>query len=96
MIAVLLLFALPGEAHAVRVGNCDDVPHQVNIIDASQPFTITLAPGQTKEFYGIPIELGIAGQETRRAPHNAEFCIWDGKLSIQRRSGINRGDKHHR
>lgn len=89
LIAFLVLFAMP--AQALRIDNCDDVPRTVKVYFPGKLMEYELAPGQGRYLSGLPIQLGHGDQIIDFVRYDDEWCVWNGKLRIQKRNSHRRG-----
>ena len=84
--AFLWVVGLCAPAQAVRVANCDDETYQVLVDNAGERYEKKLAPGTTFYVYGTMVRLTLKGQDMVKPRYYDEYCIWDGKLTLQRRA----------
>ncbi len=78
------LAALPAQAR-VRVGNCDkDKSYVVHFESNDQFFDKTLEPGEHYLTFVHPLYIHTDEGERIRARELSEYCIWDGRLRLQR------------
>jgi hypothetical protein len=79
----LMLIASP--AYALRLGNCDDVTHALKVNYYGESIEMVLEPGQRRFVHGVPESIELGGRVIHPMHYDSEWCIWDGKLRIQRR-----------
>lgn len=84
----LLLYFLffPLSVYAFVVDNCDGKPHRVTVHHPGESFDITLEPGKSRYFSGVPIELEVGTSRHFALRPNDEWCVWGkNKVVLQRR-----------
>lgn len=78
-------------AQAARVENCDKVPHEVIITNGGEETRVTLEPYRHRDTYGPSVTFQMPGQAPVTPRWFDDWCIWSGKLHIQRRHRYNGG-----
>ncbi len=89
--SLLMLLSAPA-VHAVTIGNCGDETHSVLGNVGGHIEQYMLEPGQVHKVLSPTVRLQIGEQPPVTARYYEHYCIWDGKLLIQRKSLRNR---HH-
>ena len=91
ILALLLLLPLP--AYAVKLANCGGKPVTVMINNAGAKRTVTLYPADSPiEEFGPMVTFRLKGQPEVRAENPyEEFCIWGGRIRVQRLNTFNTG-----
>ena len=88
--SALLFVMFSSTAYAVTVGNCDDETHSVLGNVGGHIEQYILEPGQVRRILSPTVRLQIGEQAPISARYYEHYCIWDGKLLIQRKSLRNR------
>lgn len=82
--ALISLAPLAAEAR-IRVGNCDsDKSYTVHFESNGQTFDKTLEPGEHYLTFVHPLYINMEDGERIRTRELSEYCIWSGKLRLQR------------
>jgi hypothetical protein len=87
-ILIILFCLLPCVAQASKIANCDKKPYDVTIVNGGHSRVVTIAPGDasTQEF-GPTVSFQLEGQKPVVVTEEGEeYCIWSGKIKIQRRN----------
>lgn len=93
---VALLLSVPAYAvNGFRIGNCDDVERSVAARSFTNEVELKTIPAGGRiwlhgtGWYLSPVlEDGSYGQNWMHARGDRHFCIWDGKIRPQRRTGL--------
>lgn len=85
VLSTLFLCSFASVAQAARVQNCDKVAHEVTVNNAGEEWKITLEAGRHFDSIGPMTTFQMKGQDVVTPRWFDEWCIWDGKLKIQRR-----------
>jgi hypothetical protein len=89
LLITFLLF--PVSAFAVMLGDCDKNSYDVIVRNGGNVRIVRLTPysGEIQEF-GPVVSFQINGQSevVIREP-NSEYCVWSGKIKIQRMNTLN-------
>lgn len=80
-----LLCTVAAPALAATVGNCSDEAESVLANIGGEVREYLIYPGQKRVIPGPVVRLQIHDHEPITALHNEHYCIWHGKLLIQRR-----------
>ncbi len=91
IILAALFFAT--SAHALQVVNCSDKAETISVDYYGETKQVILKPADRKRFYGRARSVSLGEQVITLLHHDNEYCIRDGRLSLQRR---NRNNKRNR
>lgn len=83
-----LLAAAP--ARAVVVGNCGAEPASVLANIGGEIEEFTLSPGERRRILSPTVRLQAGERAPVTARYYEHYCIWHGKLAIQRKGLMNR------
>jgi hypothetical protein len=90
----LLLFCLfPIAASAVKIADCDNKPYDVTIVNGGAMHMAHLKPmGGSVEEWGPAVSFQLEGERpvVSANPYD-EYCIWHGRINIQKRNPGNSG-----
>lgn len=90
LVLIPILFALP--AQALRIGNCSDTPHHVQVDYYQDQIVFNLQPGEHRYVNGRPRAVVVGDEKVTIFQIDAEYCIrQNGEVSIQRRRRRYRG-----
>ena len=87
---LVLACLLPFPALASGISDCDKKPYEVTINNAGQIRTVTITPASAMIIeYGPQVSFQLKDQKpvTIRT-QDEEYCIWDGKIKLQRISSV--------
>lgn len=76
-------------AQAARVQNCDKVAHEVTVNNAGEEWKMTLEPGRYFDSFGSMVTFKMKDQDPVAPRWFDDWCIWSGKLKLQRRNSPN-------
>jgi len=85
---IIFLCLLPCAAGATKLADCDKKSYDVTIVNGGQMRVATLTPnGGIVEEYGPTVSFQLKGQSPVVITEQYdEYCIWKGKIIIQRRN----------
>lgn len=84
----IFIFCLPLAAEASKIANCDSKSYEVTIVNGGHERKVTITPGGgSVQEYGPIVSFQIEGQRPIIVTEPGdEYCIWSGKIKIQRRN----------
>lgn len=82
---IIIALLVAHSAHALQVGNCDDKAHTLQLDYYGEVMEFTLQPNQHRYFFGRARELSLGEQNIYLIHYNNEYCIYDGRIKLQRR-----------
>ena len=88
LFATIALLSLP--AYALRIDNCDDKTHTVQVDYYGEVVEFTLEPGQRRYLSGRAREIILGDRSLYLIRPNDEYCIRNGKITLQRRKRNNK------
>lgn len=85
LLGALIAFAPLAAEARIRVGNCDsDKSYTVHFESNDQTFDKVLQPGEHYLTFVHPLYINTDDGERIRAQELSEYCIWNGRLRLQR------------